>query len=228
MSVPTFKWKFVIRGGTNEIDRTKHTLYVTYGAPSPVTDLTPKRIEFVVNAANGATAPVQIADGLYDALEDSPPYFNLTNSHPPVVWYLMNGSEYTGQCIDLAKLMKQGYDLLGGGGAVIGYVYGSTDSACFSTYDDAFETRTCPGGVHGTEILEVYSAGDWNRWEAVCVISPDHYYAIKVSSARSPLTILRDWLGNNALSGNHQSWLYLDAIGVHACETPGPNPVPKP
>ncbi len=228
MSVPTFKWKFVIRGGTNEIDRTKHTLYVTYGAPSPVTDLTPKRIEFVVNAANGATAPVQIADGLYDALEDSPPYFNLTNSHPPVVWYLMNGSEYTGQCIDLAKLMKQGYDLLGGAGAVIGYVYGSTDSGCFSTYDTAWETRTCPGGVHGTETISVYAGGGWNNWEAVCVMSPNHYYAIQVASADSPLTILREWLGGNSLSGNYQAWRYEDRNGMHSCTVPGPYPVPKP
>jgi hypothetical protein len=121
--------------------------------------------------------------------------------------------------------MKLEIDMLGGS-ASIGYVYPSTNTTCFSTNSTAWTTRICP--IHGQEVLAVWSAGDWNKWEAVCKVN-NICYAIKVNQG-TPIEILRHWLGSNTIDGNYQAWIYWDNNSAEwkPCLSPGLYPVPKP
>lgn len=223
-TTPGFAWKFVTSGVTNVIGSSSHTVYVTYAAPSPASDATIKRIDYLVDVANGLNDQSAIADAIYDDFESPPPAFDLFADSPDSLWYLMDSDGHEGQCIDLAELMKAAYELLGCTGASIGYVYGSSDTNCFSTSNSAFETRTCPGGVHGAEAIFVYAAGGWNNWEAVCVVA-GKYYGVQVSESATPVGVLRDWLGSNQTNANYQAWKDIDG---NVCTSPGPLPVPKP
>lgn len=226
-ALPSFDWKFVTSGVTNQIGNSSHIVYLTYGAPSPSGEAAEQRIDYFVNVASGLDSQSAIADAIYDDFDTPPPEFDLNSSVPASVWFLMDSEGHTGQCIDLAELMKKAYEILGGAGASIGYVYGSTDTNCFSTSSSAFETRTCPGGLHGTEGIYVYAGGGWNNWEAVCVVE-GKYYGVQVSDGTTPVGVLRDWLGSNETGGNHQVWRYWGGTSFQTCTNPGPIPVPEP
>ena len=145
-------------------DSGPHKIYVTAATPSGSV-CTEKRLNWSCTEASGKSDPEDIADEIYSALNTPPPYFQLGANAPDPLWLLMAGSDYKGECVDLANLMKQALNLLGLS-ASIGYVYGSSDTNCYSTSPNAHETHTCEN--HGTEKIYVYSAGGWNNWEAVC------------------------------------------------------------
>jgi hypothetical protein len=98
--------------------------------------------------------------------------------------------------------MKLELEMLGASGS-IGYVYGSTNATCFSTSASAYESRTCPSGSHGNEVIHVWSAGGWNKWEAVCKVGAT-CYAVKLDKGTA-IEILRNWLGSNTTNGNYQA-----------------------
>jgi hypothetical protein len=204
-----------------------HKIYVTYGTPagSVVTEC---RVRWCCTTCDGESTEQGIADKIYTALASDPPKFKLKSPNlPSPLWLLMSSVTYQGQCIDLAKLMKLELEMLGASGA-IGYVYGSTDTTCFSTSASAYESRTCPGGSHGNEVIRVWSAGGWNNWEAVCKVGAT-CYAVKLDKGTA-IEILRNWLGSNTTSGNYQAWRYWDAgsSSWQVCTTPGPCPAHKP
>jgi len=201
-----------------------HKIYVTYGTPSGSV-VTEKRISWACSTAGGQSSLIGIADAIYNDFLTPPPYFGLGASAPSPLWLLMAGSQYKGEWIDQANLMKLAVQILGGT-ASIGYIYGSTDTTCYSSSSNAFETRTCPGGSHGSEEIVVWAAGGWNNWEAVCVVG-NKYYAIQLDSNTIAVNILRTWLGSNTPPGNYQAWVYPPG-GTTECVNPGPRPVPKP
>lgn len=237
VQVLDFRIQWNVQGASGPITppETANKVYVTYDTPRG-SMCTQKRIEWLCTTCNGSsklTDPSSsgtpgIADAIYNAFASTPPTFRLNSPNlPSNLWLLMSSTSYQGQCIDLAKLMKLAVELLGGT-ASIGYVYGSKDTNCFSTSDEAYESRVCPGGSHGGEVIRVWSAGGWNNWEAVCKVETI-CYAIKVYKG-TPIQILRYWLGSNTTSGNYQGWRYLDTV-THSwklCTNPGPCPVPKP
>lgn len=201
-----------------------HTICVTYGSPygSVITHL---RMNWATAVANLQSTPQGIADAMYNNFSIPPPYFQLQDPNiPNPLWLLMSGSEYQGQCIHLAKLMKLAIELLGGS-ASTGFVYGSSDTNCYSTSSRAWEARRCYR--HGTERIYIYSAGGWNNWEGVCVAG-GKYYGIQLYSGTYPVEILRYWLGSNQTSGNYQAWRYWTGTQWASCKYPGPYPVPKP
>ena len=237
VQILSFKIKWKITGTSVSITPNEITnkMYVTYGTPHG-SMCTQKRIEWLCSKCNGisnltqpsSSGPPGIAEAIYNAFASSPPKFNLISPNVPSnLWLLMSSTSCQGQCIDLAKLMKLAVELLGGT-ASIGYVYGSTDSNCFSMSDNAFEPRTCPGGSHGGELIRVWSAGGWNNWEAICKVETI-CYAVKVYKG-TPIQILRHWLGPNTTSGNYQGWRYWDTVtsSWKLCTSPGPCPVSKP
>jgi len=208
-----------------------HTIYVTYGTPSGSV-VTEYRMSWACTTANAESTPIGIADESYTDFETPPPYFELGADAPDPLWLLMAGSVYKGECIDQANLMRLAVQILGAS-ASIGYIYGSSDTTCYSSSSDDYETRTCPGGSHGSEEIIVWAAGGWNNWEAVCVVdsdSPtedDKYYAVQLDSDTVAVNILRTWLGSNTPPGNYQAWVYPPG-GTTECGSPGPHPVPKP
>jgi hypothetical protein len=204
-----------------------HAIYVVLDTPLEVA--TPKRLDKVVGWCDGLAAVTPCADAIWGGLGGTPPRFGLGGGSPPDPWWMMDPNGPSGECIDLAKLMRNMCRLLGLGAGEIGYVYGSTDADCYSTSPSAFEARNCPGGVHGAEEIAFY-AGGWNNWEAVFRIS-DWYYAPKVAKSQTPLEILRTILGANAPgpyhTGTHQAWVAAGG-GTTCCQNPGPHPVPLP
>jgi len=152
--------------------------------------------------------------------------FQLKNPNiPSNLWLLMSGDQYQGQCIQLAQLMEYATEIIGVP-ASTGFVYGSTDTTCYSISSVAQETHSCAN--HGQEILLVWSARGWNNWEAVCNVD-GVCYAVKLSSGTA-IEILRNWLGANTTSGNYQAWVYYDhdTDSYKSCVVPGPCPVQKP
>jgi len=149
---------------------------------------------------------------------------------PDDLWLLMREEkDYSGLCDDMADLMTKAMKILGAS-ADTGYVYGSTDSDCYSTSSNAREQRTCPGGEHGNEQIWLYfnGFGGWNSYEAVCEVVNEQpeskYYAVKVTSNTSPLGVLRSLLAAN----DYQAWLYHWGDPWDVCTDPGPYPVPVP
>ena len=216
-------WNIKIEDKSDEksLTVTNHEIYVTYGDPSG-SAATEKRIAWCTQTCSGLSDPSSIADTIYSALASNPPTFRLIQPNvPSSPWLLMQSTGYQGQCIDLANLMKLQMAMLGYSDSSIGYVYGSTDTDC-----SVMEQRIC--SVHGHEDIAVGYDTQWSSWEAVCVVGNVNY-AIKVASG-TPLDILRTWLGNNTINGEHQAWLYIDnnTGDVTECTNPGPCPVPKP
>jgi len=226
------QWRTEGLGVAVSPSRTSHKMYVTYGTPHGG-GYTEKRLAYLCQTCSGRSKLTQsssadelgIAEAIFEAWRSSPPTFRLSEPKLPAdLWLLMSSVSYQGQCIDLAKLMKKAIELLGGE-ATIGYVYGSTDTDCFETSSDKHKTRRCPGGAHGTEVIMVWSAGDWNNWEAVCKVE-SICYAIKVHKG-TPIQILRKWLSDRR---NYQAWVHWDQVtqSLQACRSPGPFPVPAP
>ncbi len=195
-----------------------HKVYVTYGEPYG-SEVTERRIRWCCEVAAGESDLNGIADKIYSELGNDPPIFRLGADSPDPLWLLMAGGNYEGECIDLANFMRLALRMLGCDGE-IGYVYGSSDTNCYSSSPVSWESRNC--NVHGLEQIYVWSAGGWNNWEAVCKVG-DICYAVKVHKG-SPIEILREWLGHNDPNdGNYQAW-----VSTVPCTNPGPYPVPKP
>jgi len=136
-----------------------HKIYVTYSTPGDG-ECTEKRMSWDCSVCNGKNTLSGIADAIYDDFDTPPPYFQLGSSAPSPLWLLMTGSQYKGECIDLANLMKLAVELIGGT-ASIGFVYGSTDTDCFSISDKAFETRICGNILSGEDgIADTSKQGD--------------------------------------------------------------------
>ena len=225
----TLDWKIRVAGSDcSGASSGPHKIYLTYGTPTGSV-ATEQRLNWDCTTCTGESTLTGIADKIYDALASAPPQFQMhpANRLTNQFWLLMSGTDYQGQCIDLAELMQLQVQLLGGE-ASVGYVYGSTNTDCYSTNDCAWRTRTCPGGLHGEEMLLVWSAGAWNSYEAVCEVA-NICYAIKVARG-SAIEILRTWLGANTLDSNYQAWWFRDTTtGVwEPCMVPGPRPVPAP
>ena len=228
----SINWKIKVESLECEASSSgSHKIYVTYSLPTGSVP-TEKRVEWVCSTCEGESSLSGIADDIYNALdtEDTePPCFQLKDPNvPSPLWLLMEDVSYQGQCIDLACLMKLQVQMVGGQGS-IGYVYGSTDSDCFSTSSSAFESRSCTNANHsGSELIGVWSAGDWNKWEAVCNVLST-CYAVKLDKGAA-IEILRNWLGSNTIDSNYQAWRYYDPVlqSWAICADPGPCPVPKP
>ena len=205
-----------------------HKIYVTSGIPHGSAE-TEQRVNWVCE--KGGSSVSETAENIYAALASEPPRFQLQEPNVPnPLWKLMESVSYQGQCIHLAHLMRLQVEMVGGA-ASIGYVYGSTDSDCFSTSENAYQTRTCSNPNHsGLELIAIWSeyAAGWNSWEAVCGVDST-YYAVKEEKG-SALQILSTLLGANEIGGNYQAWMYWnDSMQKWVpCTEPGPYPAPKP
>ena len=221
-------WSVTVGGVTADAGSSgPHTIYVLWGSPAGATP-TLKRVTFICNSANGNAGVTPCANAIYNALAGSPPTFALGNT-PSNIWSMMDPGGPTGECIDLAKLMRDMCSMLGLGSGEIGFVYATTDNNCYNTSSNAQKTRVCPGGVHGSETLLYYAGGGWNNWEAIFKIN-GWYYAVQETSNQTPVSIIKTILGPNDPGannkGNHQAWTYSQP--VTCCVTPGPHPVPLP
>jgi hypothetical protein len=248
----TIQWSLEHPGGAQPLATLgPFRVFTTLGEPhgSVVTDT---RLDWCCAQAAGETTLDGAAARIWRALAPppgQPPKFELNPARrntPSPLWLLMSSTQYNGQCIDLATLMQEMLQLLGGD-ASLGFVYGSDDADCFSTAPDAFQQRACP--YHGTEKIVVHSSPDhpcviddtgWNNWEGVCKVG-DTCYAVQLGMG-SPLDVLRQWLGANQPcqgTDDWQCWVYWQAGAVHAtdpailggmeiCQAPGPFPVPVP
>ena len=204
-----------------------HKVYITYGTPAGSV-CTETRIRWLCDKCDGEYELEGIADCIWTAFsgpKGTTPEFQLSDPNVPnQLWLLLESTDYQGACNHLANLMRLAIELMGGS-ASIGYVYGSSDTDCFSTSTSAHETRTCPGGSHGVEKILVWDgeAEGWNNWECVCLVN-SKCYAVKIEKGTA-LQILLTWLGaNNPPSGNFQAWRYAG----QTCTDPGPYPAPKP
>lgn len=206
-----------------------YPVWVTLGTPTGTT-VTAKRVKFVCSEAADQDQVTPCADAIYDALAGRRPVFDLGGGNPINRWFMMDPGGPSGECIALAMLMQDMCRMLGLGDGEIGYIYGTTDNDCYSTSDDAFETRVCPGGVHGDEEIAYYAGGGWNNWEAVFSINA-WYYAVKETKSQTPVNIIKTILGANdpggEHKGNHQAWVGAGG-GTTCCEVPGPHPAPLP
>ncbi len=203
MSVPTFKWKFVIQGGTNEIDRTKHTLYVRYGNPIPAGGvLTPRRLDVVVGRAAGQTNIIGVADAVYNlsgvhwnpktadrasnfaANPDGDPLPNRDDN-----WYMYSpvesGWDIRGSCAARATLNQMQLEMLGINAGQVVYIRPIPDASYCSTIEQTvFSAITsnlnCEGSPHSAAIRYCDNDGQPNRYEGTLKVVADgttRYYA---------------------------------------------------
>ena len=216
-------------GFDNSMGSTNHTVYVKWGDPTGGHSLTEERIQWLTEECDENTTLTECSDDIFAGLDvaGQPPDFNLGGGNPTNKWHMMDPNGPSGQCIDLAMLMEDMYQLLGCGNGEIGYIYATNDVNCYSTSSSAFDTRTCPGGIHGTERLRYYTSSGWNNWEAVFHVN-GNYYAVQETSNSDPLQVIQDIVGDNdPNTGNYQAWRYLDGVW-NTCNVPGPCPVSLP
>ena len=207
---------------------TTHQLLVTYDTPDK--DPTVKRLTFVCDSAYGLNEVTPCADAIYDALDGVPPKYDLSAENPSNCWLMMDPNGPAGPCVSQALLMQKMCQLLGLGNGEVGFIYGTTDNDCYSIYENDFEIRTCPGGIHGSERIQYYAGKVWNKFEAVFKYN-GWYYAVKETKNQTPLGILQTILGfnNPGIDHNekHQAWKW--GVGhAFCCEDPGPHPAPLP
>jgi hypothetical protein len=123
------QWKYKVPSGTNtwyDVGTTSHTMYVKYGDTTGGQSLTEQRINWLCSRCAGNTTTLECSDDIYAGLSGSPPDFLLGGGNPSNKWQMMDPSGPSGDCIGLALLMKDMYQLLGCGDGEIGYVYGTT------------------------------------------------------------------------------------------------------
>jgi len=224
-------WQYKVHGGTDTyypINTTNHTVYVKYNDPTGGHSLTEHRIAWLCDECNGNINPTQCSDDIYAGLAGATPEFALSGAdNPSNKWHMMDPNGPTGDCHNLSMLMQDMHQLLGCGDGEIGYVFSTkdiNDTDVYSTISTDNETRTCPGGVHGTEKSRFYAFGDWNNYEGVFHVN-GYYYAVKETKRGVAFNVLKDILGINSLGGNYQGWRYIDG-GWNTCTSPGPCPIP--
>jgi hypothetical protein len=199
-----------------------HTNYVTWASPITVNgNMTQKRINWACVTARGATSVDQAASAIHESLVND---FVLTNNCFDDAWYVLDGNGHPGyDCESLSECMRYGVGALGISGSVA-YAYAATNSTPPPSCT-AVETRSCPGGIHGTEDLRIIDAsGKPNEYEACCVVNSVWYPGGIHGSQSSALEVIRYWLDH----GGKQAWRYSDSQGWHTCTNPGPYPVPRP
>jgi hypothetical protein len=211
--------------------------YVTYGTPVATSTPTEKRVSNVCQWADGESTIDGIALRIWQYLTNhEPPIFDLQQGScpAPCPWSLMREEPPTpGQCIDLAVLMQHACGVIGVPGS-IGYVYATTDMDNFSASGDAEQHREyeyAPGQKRD-EYLRYFASGGFNNWEAVCVVN-GHYYAVKETHNSETVTLIKDIICPNELSGNYQCWRYRVYVpppgqSYWTCNTEDQYPAPLP
>jgi hypothetical protein len=197
-----------------------HENYVTWASPITVNgNMTQKRINWACDTARGATTVDQAASAIHESLVND---FVLTNNCFDDAWYVLDGNGNPGyDCQSLSECMRYGVGALGISGSVA-YAYAATNSTPPPSCT-AMETRTCPGGIHGTEYLRIIDASEkLNDYEACCVVNSVWYPGGIHGSQSSALEVIRYWLDH----GGKQAWTY--GQDLQTCTNPGPFPVPRP
>lgn len=183
---------------------------MTYGTPSPLADLTEKRISKCVSDATGATTKIQVADGIhpisgaqFNGDTDADPE-NFAQSKPRDTvdhWYMFSpddtGWDIRGSCAAFATLNKKMVDLLGATGGTVVYIYASTDcSGIEQTGKSSPETTNfvCQGTSYAAELVYCDGGGGPNSWEGTFKITEGattKYYGGGVSTeGTKPIDIL--------------------------------------
>ena len=210
---------------TITVDTGSYPIYIIYDHPKlhAVPGMRTKhRLDWVVDAASGASTPLGIADKIFAA---SPAGFSHTPWPLNDMWTLMAGA---GSCDQLAELMTLAVGLLGVE-SVRGYVYPTADTNwnCYSTSSNANEPRDPPCPAHGQETLWFRdNAQVLNKYEAVCAVTGNtltKYYALTLTSNPEPIEIMRLLVNR----GCKQVWTYLDNGQRLECDNPNPVPLPN-
>ena len=209
------------------VGTTLHRIYVTLGTPTS-SEPTNRRLNLVCYAGAGLGDQDAVAAAIWGVLENEPPVFDLQlgGCPAPCPWSLMVPGN-PGQCIHLAILMQYACGIIGVP-ASVGYVYATTDMENFSTNPQAWEHREyeyAPGQKRD-EYLRYFAFGGFNNWEAVCVVN-GHYYAVKETHNSETVTLIKDIICPNELSGNYQCWRY-EGVNGWVCNTDDSYPAPLP
>jgi hypothetical protein len=187
------QWKYKVPspGGTNTyytIDTTNHTVYVTWGTPNPGgDDVTVKRIDWVVDAADGSNAIVPAANSVFNSLSGS---FDLGADMwgPVPIWLLHNAGEES-QCPGLARFVSRHFRMLGlTSTEVIKYCHAKPDGTYAASDSSLSQSRTLPFAGHSDPTTHddydpnealIHWDGDTppgsNNYEATCFFSGNHY-----------------------------------------------------
>jgi hypothetical protein len=124
------QWKYRVPSGSNNwigSNTTSHTVYVTYGIPSPTGyNVTEKRVNWCCEKANGAVDPKGVADGIHLGLNANPPNDGSGDIQSDD-WLLLSGTPYKGECDEQARFMVRAIELIGSSGSSY-LTYASTDS----------------------------------------------------------------------------------------------------
>jgi hypothetical protein len=186
-----------------------HDIMLTYDERMPSAgQATYIRMDWCVDAADGATDAEEVADGIQAGLGGDPPYEPGEKAGVGNGWELLDGDTY-GECDEQADLMVHAVEMMGINGTVR-LVKASSDSYCLDQESDEMEDDTWVW-----LILDFNSGAgyNWNAFEGCCETA-SHYYAVwpQVKSDND-LDMLRDL-------GCQQYWVktYNDTMpGLSGC-----------
>ena len=236
-------WSVQPPGATefSPIGATSHRIYVAFGTPSG-SEPTNRRLNFVCYKAAQAGDASTATDEIHAALDDDPPEDGNDGTIPAwdLMWKLMGGLPYTGECHQQAHLMNLMIQLLGVGAGAEYKTYASTDtivyleetttaSALGYTYDlDGnwvvgdeefrliFDFRPPPGQLH-----------NWNGFEGSINVAARYYAVWNSYEADSPCELYLEIVNGEGAS---QHWGLFDWFGhlvyVHPSTIEGPTVCP--
>lgn len=154
----------------------QNNIYITWATPFG-SEVTYKRLDWAVKAANGATTEEQGADKIYNALGEpnNPPY---EKDEKPLeqgaTWKLLD-EQVSGECDEQATLMMKIMKILGIA-AEVHLIRASTDST--NVEDLESSTTIFPGRTAYLIMDFVLGQGyDWNAFEGCCKCA-DKWYAL--------------------------------------------------
>jgi hypothetical protein len=233
-------WSFQRQGETTwtAIRSTMHQVFVSYGTPGfddPVNGpLTQRRMQTLCGVALDAGTALEVVDGvepfgaigIHAWLAGNPPEDGNAGTIPPwdLMWYLMAGLPYTGECHQQAHLMNLAIRLIGVGGGREYKVRASADPLNIEdveckTAGQLGITRDLDGdGGIGEEVLCLYfdfnpPNGAINFFEGAVELPWGHYAVWPSLKANSGCLLLRA-LGDPQLMAPAatQHWMYIPGI----------------
>ena len=127
-------WKYKVPSGTNTwytINTTAHTVYVTYGTPSPGgSELTERRIDTLCGWANTKSTRKDVADAIHTNL--SLPFGSGTHDDWGLMW---TAGPFDGECDEHAIFMVRCLDLIGVSNSVWYNTCASEDTDVYEDID---------------------------------------------------------------------------------------------
>jgi len=241
VQVLDFEIKWKTRNTSVQIspNKTKNTMYVTYGTPYNDTPydnaVTEKRLKWVCNLCAGD----KNGHASVTKIHDSTGSFDLSAALVSQYWNIAGGA--SAQCMDLSKFYMLASEMLGLRSGEVVYLYpkvGKTTKESTSSSDVVKRTVSGSAPPHAAstthndfnpneEILLVDGRGGWNNFEACFKFThPDssnamktRYYAGGADDYDTAQEVME-----NVCDETH--WTYQGAGGGWAkCVTPGPSPI---